>query len=180
MNTPAVLLCIDLQPVFIRAMSDPTALMQRASLAISAAHGLQLPILFTEQVPSKLGATEPDLLKLAPTRKVFPKNTFSTLGNESLRDALSSMAPDRIIICGLETPVCIYQTALDALQSDYNVTILSDAVSARRDSDANHCLTQLRERGAEILPTETVFYAILETVQHPFFKAYTQLVKAHG
>jgi len=180
MNTPTVLLCVDLQPVFIRMMNDPESLIRRASLTIGAAQGLHLPILFTEQVPAKLGATSPELLALAPEAKVFSKDAFSAFGNESVSDSIAAYSPKRIIICGLETPVCIYQTALAALRANYQVTILSDAISARRSEDAKHCLAALRNQGAEVLPVETVFYAMLKTVQHPFFKAYTQLVKAHG
>jgi len=180
MNTPDLLLCVDLQPVFIRVMSGPDQLIQRTSLAIAAAQGLQLPILFTEQVPHKLGETSPELLALAPAARVFAKTSFSAWADESVRDAIAAFAPQRILICGLETPVCIYQSTLDALNAGYHVTLLRDAIGARRSVDAADCLAALRQRGAEILPVETVFYALLKNVQHPFFKAYTQLVKAHG
>ncbi len=180
MKTPSLLLCVDLQPVFIRVMKEPEALIRRASLAIAAAQGFQLPTLFTEQVPAKLGATSADLLALAPEAKVYAKDTFSAFDDESICDAIAAYAPERIILCGLETPVCVYQTAIDALRTNYRVTILSDAISARRPADAQNCLTALRAQGAEVLPVETVFYALLKSVQHPFFKAYTQLVKAHG
>ena len=180
MNTPTLLLCVDLQPVFIRVMNEPDDLVRRASLAIAASQGLQLPILFTEQVPAKLGATSLELLALAPDAKVYPKDTFSAFGDEAVSDAIAAYSPKRIILCGLETPVCVYQTALAALRANCRVSVLSDAISARRPADAQHCLTALRDQGAEVLPVETVFYALLETVQHPFFKAYTQLVKAHG
>lgn len=180
MNTPTVLLCVDLQPVFIRMMNDSESLVNRASLAIAVAHGLHLPILFSEQVPSKLGATSPELLALAPDAKAFSKDTFSAFGNEPISDEIASYSPKRIILCGLETSVCVYQTALAALRANYQVTVLSDAISARRPEDADHCLTALRDQSAEVLSVESVFYAMLDSVQHPFFKAYTQLVKAHG
>ena len=155
-------------------------MVQRTSLAIAAAQGLELPTLFTEQVPHKLGATSPELLALAPSARVFAKESFSAFADESTRDAIAAYSPQRILICGLETPVCIYQTTLDALRAGYQVTLLSDALGARRSDDTRDCLATLRGRGAEILPVETVFYALLKNVQHPFFKAYTQLVKAHG
>ena len=102
------------------------------------------------------------------------------MGDESISDAIAALSPERILLCGLETSVCVYQTALAALRAHYRVTVLSDAIGARRPEDATHCLNQLRDQGAEILPVETVFYAMLKNVHHPFFKAYTQLVKAHG
>ena len=69
---------------------------------------------------------------------------------------------------------------LYCLPLPYAVTILSDAVGARRPDDARVCLSALAHSGARILPAETVFYALLESVHHPFFKPYTQLVKTHG
>jgi nicotinamidase-related amidase len=174
------LLCIDLQPVFIRAIQDGTTVQRRCAFAIAAAQGLGMPILFTEQVPAKLGGTAPELLALAPSARILPKDTFSALADPSVRAAIAEFAPARLFLCGLETPVCIYQTALAARKDAHPVVILSDAVGARRPGDARVCLDALVHDGVGLLPAETMFYAMLGSVQHPFFKAYTQLVKTHG
>lgn len=179
MNTPTLLLCIDLQTVFLRAMADADALQRRCAFTIAAAQGLDVPIIFTEQVPAKLGGTASELLALAPRSKVFAKESFSAFGDERIADAIAAHSPSRLLICGLETPVCIYQSASAARDKNHAVTILSDAVGARRPPDAEACLVALRARGVEVLPSETVFYAMLGSVQHPFFKSYTQLVKDH-
>jgi isochorismate hydrolase len=83
----------------------------------------------------------------------------------------------QLLICGLEIPVCVYQTAMDALREGLGVTILSDAVTGRRSSDGQACLKALRSAGAHVLPTETVFYAMLGDATHPQFRAFTELVK---
>jgi nicotinamidase-related amidase len=87
---------------------------------------------------------------------------------------------EHVLLCGLETPVCVYQTALDALTSGLQVTLLSDCVGSRRADDARTCLDALVRSGAHVLPSETVFYSMLHDVDHSFFRAYTQLVKAHA
>ena len=74
----------------------------------------------------------------------------------------------------------IYQTALAALASRYQVTVLIDAVAARRDDDAQAALAALARAGVNVLPAETVFYTMLHDATHPFFKAYTQLVKKYA
>lgn len=175
------LVCIDMQPVFIRAMSDGARVQRRCEFTLAAAVGLGLPVLFTEQVPEKLGSTAPELARLAPGAPVFGKNTFSALADAAIREALlRDGGPRHLLLCGIETPVCVYQTALAALAADLTVTVLSDAIGARRPDDALACLAALARAGVHVLPSETVFYALLHDVRHPFFKTYTQLVKSHG
>lgn len=177
----AFLLCVDMQPIFIRAMADSARVQHRCEFAVAAAVGLGIPAGFSEQVPQKLGGTAPELLALAPQAAVWPKNTFSALADEGIRDALLRQRDvQHLLLCGIETPVCVYQTAIAALADGMQVTVLSDAVGARRPDDAAACLAALRHAGAHVLPGETVFYALLREVGHPFFRAYTQLVKSHG
>ncbi len=170
-----------MQPIFVGAMADGAGVLRRCEFAVAAARGLGLAVAFTEQVPEKLGATAAGLRALAPDAPVWPKQTFSALADDAIRDALRRTHGTRhLVLCGIETPVCIYQTAVAALAEDLQVTILSDAVGARRPDDAQTCLAALARAGAHILPAETVFYALLGDVGHPFFRAYTQLVKSHG
>jgi nicotinamidase-related amidase len=175
-----VLLCIDLQPPFLNAMSAGATVLRRCAFAIEAAGGFGIPVAFTEQVPQKLGGTAPELLALAGKPAVWGKATFSALADDGIRDALRQRAPDHLFLCGVETSVCIYQTALDALDAHYQVTVLADAVGARRPDDAQVALTALARAGVQVLASETVFYSLLGDAGHSFFKAYTQLVKKYG
>lgn len=174
-----LLLCVDMQPAFLRVIPDAQRVQRRCEFALACAAGLGIPTGFTEQVPQKLGGTVPELLGLAPQAAVWGKNTFSALADEGIRDGIMRQRDvQHILLCGIETPVCVYQTAIAALADGLNVTILSDAVGARRDDDARVCLEALARSGAHVLPSETVFYALLRDVGHPFFRAYTQLVKS--
>jgi nicotinamidase-related amidase len=176
-----VLVCVDMQPVFVRAIADGPRVQRRCEFAIAAARGLGLHVVFTEQVPEKLGSTAPELKTLAADAPVLPKQTFSALADDPTRAVLiNDLGVEHLLLCGIETSVCIYQTAIAAIAEGIDVTILSDAVGARRNDDARTCLEALARSGAHVLPAETVFYALLHDVKHPFFKAYTQLVKAHG
>lgn len=179
-NSGTLLLCVDLQPIFIGVMSAPDQLVRRVSFAIEAAQGLNLPVIFTEQVPQKLGGTAPELLGLVPQPTVLGKTAFSALGDSVIHDTLRQRSVRHLVICGLETPVCVYQTAVDALAAGYTVTVLSDAVSSRRENDAQVVLAALRHLGVKVLPSETFFYVQLGDAKHPFFKTYTQLVKKYA
>lgn len=174
-----LLLCLDLQPVFLRVMPHAGSLEKRCALALAAAVGLGLPVAFTEQVPQKLGGTLPALLALAPEAAVWPKSAFSALGDDAIHNAvLRQRNVQHLILCGIETPICVYQTAVAALTEGLHVTVLSDAVGARRDDDARTCLEALARGGVHVLPVETVFYSLLRDVSHPFFRPFTQLVKS--
>ena len=176
-----LLLAVDLQPAFLEAIPGGTRTLRRAAFAISAARGLGLGVAFTEQVPAKLGPTAPSLLALAPEALVFAKETFSALADDAIRAALlEKRSIDHLLLCGIETPICIHQTALDALRAGITVTLLSDAIGARRGDDAEVCLGALRAAGVHVMPSETVFYSLLGSARHPFFRDFTKLVKAHA
>ncbi len=177
----SLLLVVDLQPAFLDAIPGGTRTLRRAAFAVAAARGLGLPVAFTEQVPAKLGPTAPSLLSLAPDAPVYAKETFSALADDAIRAALlEERGIDHLLLCGIETPICIHQTALDARRGGIEVTLLSDAIGSRRDDDADVCLSALRAAGVHVMPSETVFYSLLGSARHPFFRAFTKLVKAHA
>lgn len=176
----AMLLCVDVQPVFLKAIPQAEDLVRRCSFAVEAAAGLGLQVAFTEQAPQKLGGTTPDLLARIKTPVVYSKSTFSALADDGILDSIRAAGVEHLILCGLETPICVYQTALDAVGNHLQVTILSDAVAARRPADAEACLRALAASGVYVLPSETVFYSLLQDIKHPFFKRFTELVKSHA
>jgi nicotinamidase-related amidase len=182
MTAPAAptLLCIDLQPAFLAAIPDSQRVHWRCSFALEVAQGLGLPVVFTEQVPAKLGGTAGDLLALANKPAVLGKDAFSALGDKAIAAHLKAGKAKHLLICGIETPVCVYQTALAARKARYQVTLLADCLGARRAGDAAVVLAHLAQAGCSVLPAETVFYALLRDARHPFFRAYTQLVKKYG
>ena len=176
-----LLLCIDMQPVFVRAVADGPRILRRCQFAVSAARGLGIAAAFTEQVPEKLGAADPGLVSLAGEREVHAKAQFSALAPGSpVLAAVGERAIGHVAICGVETPICVYQTAVDALRAGLEVTVLSDCVGARREEDARACLESLARSGARILPAETFFYGVLGSATHPFFREFTELVKKYG
>lgn len=185
MSSPAplsgvLLLCIDVQPAFLKVIPDGESVLKRCAFAIEAAAGLGMQVAFTEQLPRKLGGTSPDLLALAPDAAVHAKSTFSVFGDDGISEAIRALDIEHLILCGIETPVCVYQTALGALDADLQVTVLTDAIGARRPADAAVCLGGLARAGVHLLPAETIFYALLHDAGHPFFKGFTQLVKKYS
>jgi nicotinamidase-related amidase len=177
-----LLVCLDLQPVFLRAVANGPQVLRRCQFAVASARGLGIDLAFTEQAPAKLGATDPSLLALVEAPEVHAKEAFSALAKGSpVRGALlDKREVGHVLLCGIETPVCVYQTALDALHAGIAVTVLGDCVGARREADARMCLDALARAGASVVPSEAVFYCALGGASHPFFKAYTELVKKYA
>lgn len=175
----AALLVVDLQTNLLAVMPGREQLLKRASLAISASRLFALPVYVTEQVPEKLGPTDPALAELlAGQAKVFPKTAFSALRAPGLLESLREANIRHLLVTGIETPVCVYQTALDARREGFDVTLLSDAIGQRREADADACLRFLSSRAdVSLLPVETVFYSILGDATHPAFRDFTKLVK---
>lgn len=178
----AALLVVDLQDRLLGMLSPERAgvVKARAALAIAAARGLGIPVYFTEQVPEKLGPTSVELRALAPEARVWAKETFSAVGHVPLADTLKAEGVEHLLVAGIETPVCVYQTALGALAEGWQVTVLADAIGGRRQADHEACVAALRAAGVHVLPVETVFYALLHDAGHPFFRSFTQLVKTYG
>ena len=167
------LLLIDFQDIFLKAMPDRERLLKRSTFALKAAELLGVAVAATEQLPEKLGATTAALSEVWDTNTpTFGKSAFSGLEAEGIQRWIEANQIEHILIAGLETPICVYQTAIQALGEDIGVTLLSDCISERAA-----VLEQLLAMDAHVLPSETIFYSLLGSAEHPQFKAFTQLVK---
>lgn len=175
------LLCTDLQDVFLNTVPDQASLLNRCRFAIEAAKLLGVSIAATEQIPEKLGPTTDSIQTILPEHTpVFDKSSFSAFEAGGLNRWIESGQIDHLLLIGLETSICIYQTAVHALGDNLGVTLLSDCVSQRRAEDRDPVFKQLLSIDAHILPSETIFYSLLGTAKHPAFKDFTKLVKAHS
>ena len=174
----AALIIIDVQEAFLETLPNPSAFLRRCCFACKAASLLEIPIVITEQAPEKLGYCHPAIIDSAPVAKVFPKETFSAMKLVELIQHLEESNVEHLIMAGLETPICVYQSAIEALRLNFNVTLLTDCISGRRPEDASTVLNYLgRESNCHLLPSESVFYSLLEDAHHPKFKDFTNLVK---
>ena len=177
-----VLLIIDAQDVFLRALpAGGTPLARRCAFAAAAARLLNIPVALTEQVPAKLGATNAGVREAAGAdAPVFAKSAFSAFAAEALGEWLREHGATHLLIAGLETPICVYLTVLDALAADYEVTVLTDATGGRRPEDFPPIWRLMESAGVRLLPSETVFYSILRDARHARFRDFTALVKHHA
>lgn len=174
----AALLVVDVQEPFLKALPNRDPFLRRCQFAVRAASLLSIRVLFTEQIPEKLGPVHPSLLDGLDHPNIFAKSAFSALGARGLPEFLEANEIEHLILAGLETPICIYQTAIAAINKDCIVTVLSDCTGARRLDDAAAALAALEAPGCHVLPAETVFYSILADATHPKFREFTALIKS--
>ena len=173
------LLCIvDIQEKLIGAMEAPQETLKRSKIMVEAARALGIPMIATEQYPRGLGPTLPEIVELfAEGTPVIEKTSFSCFGAEEFRNAVTASPAADLILIGIESHVCVLQTALDALALGKTVYLVEDCVDSRYASDKASALTLLREKGVRILTSEMLLFQLLGTASHPCFKTISKLIR---
>jgi nicotinamidase-related amidase len=169
------LLCvIDVQERLLAAMPDATRVVARCGRLADAARLLGVKAVLTEQYPRGLGPTPADLAAKLPPAAA--KMSFSCCGCGPFDTALAGVAT--VVIAGLETHVCVSQTALDLLAAGRGVFIAVDAVGARHAIDHEVALLRLEAAGAILTTSEAVLFEWCRTAEHPQFQQVRKLVLA--
>lgn len=172
----AVLFIIDIQDRLVKVMKYGKQVIDKTNILISASEELKLPIIYTEQYPKGLGGTVPELQERLRTAKKFEKVNFSAY-LEEVKKELENTGRKKIIITGMETHVCVFQTARDLIENGYDVFIVSDGVCSRTKEDYKNGLSLMRDMGAVITNTETVVFDLLKKAGTPEFKVISKLIK---
>ena len=173
MNT--ALLLIDVQERINGVMVDQSHL-SRQQVLLEAFGVLDLPVVTTEQYPKGLGPTLPDLADRLPSPAV-EKMTFSCARQPEAMQAIEATGRKQIVVTGIETHVCVLQTALDLLDRGYDVHVPHDAVNSRRAKDKEWALHRMLAAGAVITATESALFELLERCGTDQFKAVSKLIR---
>ena len=171
------LVVVDVQGKLAQLMVDKESLFKNIRILIQAAQILDIPILWCQQAPEALGPTLPEIAELLAGEEPIDKACFSCCGEERFTAELNAMGKEQVLLCGIETHVCIYQTAMDLMEGGLDVTIVADAVSSRTEQNRETGLDRLASEGANISSTEMVLFELLKTANHPQFKQIARLVK---
>ncbi len=170
------LVLIDLQERLMAAIPEAERVVETVAFVAAAARLFELPIDVTEQYPAGLGPTVPGLASFAG--RTVEKRRFSgveALGLTGVMDRPESR--DQVVLAGVETHVCVQQTAYDLLTLGYRVWLLADGVASRHVADHVQGLARLRDQGVTVTTAEAVAFEWCETADDPQFKALSGLVK---
>ena len=168
---------IDMQENLIQGILNKDELIDSLLLLIQSIKIFKLPLIVTEQVPEKLGPTLGVLSSQFPNENPIAKNSFSIFGSSEFCDHLNNNSISHLILSGIETPICVYLSAIDALKEGYEVTILSDCVGSRRTEDERVIFRKLENAGCHILPLESFLYGCLGNAEHSDFREISKLVR---
>ena len=174
----ALFVC-DIQERFRPAITGFDQVIDTSRRMIRAAEALELPLVcVTEQYPQKLGSTVPEIAEVMPQHTpVFAKTKFSMMIPDVVQLLESKSEVKKVLLAGIETHVCILQTALDLVERDYEVHVLVDGVSSQRLGDRQIALQRLSQSGAFLSTSEMVLFQMMGDTSHPAFKTISGLVK---
>ena len=171
------LMVIDLQERFGPVIDGFDSIAERAARLVKTFRILGLPILVTEQYPKGLGHTVPALLEACGGADPHEKTRFSSCGSDDVAGKLSSLSPRQLVVCGVETHVCVSQTAHDLLARGLQVHVAADAVGSRRPEDRDFALRRMERAGAVLTTSEAAAFELLRDARHPRFKDVQALFK---
>lgn len=166
------LVVIDIQEKLLPPIFQKDQLVRNAQLLIRAAAILKIPALVSTQYAKGLGGTVPEIASLLSGTEAIDKTLFSCFGSDVFCSVLKRLPGKRntLLLCGMESHICVTQTALGALREGYLVHVASDAVSSRAEWNWKIGLERMRAAGAVISSTEMMIYELMRSSSSAAFK----------
>jgi nicotinamidase-related amidase len=173
------LLVVDIQQKLLPPIFQKEQLIRNSQLLIRAAGILKIPAIVSTQYAKGLGGTVPEVASLLPETEAIDKDLFSCFGSDVFCSLLKRLPGNRstLLLCGMESHICVMQTALAALREGYLVHIASDAVSSRTEWNRKIGLERMRAAGAVISSTEMMIYELMRSSAAPAFKELLPFLK---
>ena len=169
------LIIIDIQEKIIRPIFNKDAIIKNIKKLINAYQILEENIFISEQNPLKLGETIPELLPKARFKKI-EKMEFSLANIQDFLNELKNKKISHLIVCGIETHICIQQTALDCLEKGLEVILISDAMGSRNRVDHEIALQRMNQSGAILTTTESIIFELCKTADRKEFKEIRNII----
>ncbi len=176
----SLLLCVDVQDRLLAAMVEParSRMLDNIEHLLETSKMLDIPVFYTEQYPAGLGPTTAQLKKAMPaSAQYFDKTQFSCCSHTSFREALHDSHKRQVVVTGMETHICIMQTAMELLEDSFEVFVVDDAVCSQRMAHWKSALHRLRHAGAIVAPTESILFEWIRDSSEKHFKAVSALLR---
>jgi nicotinamidase-related amidase len=171
------LVIVDVQGKLADLMHGRDQLFRNLVIMAEGAKVLDIPILWNEQLPDKLGETVSPLRSVLDGLKPLVKKTFSCCGNDSFVAELNRLNRRQVLLVGIESHVCVYQTACDLLRAGHEVHLVTDAVSSRTPENKQIGIEATRASGAHLTSTEMALFEMLQVAEGDRFRRISKLVK---
>lgn len=174
-NTALIL--IDVQGKLAQMMENSTEMFRAQTIMIQAAKQLNMPILWAEQLPHKLGSTVPEVASHLKDYTPISKSCFSCVANDEFSAALKACGKQQLLVMGIEAHICVTQSVLNFLENGYEVHMVSDAIGARIPANKGIGLRRCENAGAVISSTEMALFELMRDATHEQFRAIQALIK---
>jgi nicotinamidase-related amidase len=177
-KTKTVLVVIDFQEAFRSAIPDFSLVASRISMAVRGFQILDVPVVVTEQYPKGLGRTAEEILFSLPAEfEAIEKTAFSSCGAQGFRERLQLLNASQIVLCGIETHICVNQTAHDLLSENFQVHLLTDGVASRFSQDKQAGIAKMQMSGVIPSSMEMTLFELMRDSKHEQFKEIQNLIK---
>ncbi len=171
-----VLLVIDIQGKLAELMHERDSLFENAGRLIRGAGVLGVPVIWTEQNPDGLGPTVAPIASLLDPPAIS-KLSFSCWGEPRFVEEIEKLNRRQVLVSGIETHICVYQTTADLLEQGYEVHVVADAVSSRTAENRRIGLQKMKHAGATLTSVESALFELLRVAEGERFKAILRIVK---
>lgn len=172
-----VLLIVDIQGKLAHLMHRKELMFKNVQNLIKGIRALGIPILWVEQNPQGLGPTIPEISAMLSDVQPISKMSFSCCRNDRFLQTLNALNRKQVLIAGIEAHVCVYQTAVDLVEIEYDVQVVTDAVSSRNLENKEIGLQRMRDSGVSLTSVETALFELLKVAQGERFKEIIRIVK---
>jgi len=171
---------VDVQERFMSVVHEAERMVERCAILMQSAQRLGIPMTLSEQYKKGLGATVPRLYDLKGDSPVMEKSHFSCAADAAIGDRVKSLAADgrnQVVVCGIESHVCVMQSALGFMNLGFDVFVVADAVSSRHPESVALATNRLRDSGVSMVNTEMAVFEWLHIAGTDDFKALSKLIK---
>ena len=174
----SIVVLIDIQDRLVGMLNKQEPVVKASSILLSAANIMNIPIVLTEQYPQGLGKTVPALtVDMTENNVVIEKTSFSAVQTPEFIEKIRDLGKKNIIIGGIETHICVYQTVADLIKEGFNVVVAKDACASRSTDCFKTGLVLMKDLGAQISNVETILFELLKNSKNPYFKPVQALIK---
>ncbi len=173
----ALLLLVDVQGKLARLMHESEAMIGQQAIMIEACRILDVPIIWAEQLPEKLGPTVPELSEKLDGLQPMAKSSFGCCDDPAIMQAIADSNRCQIMLIGIETHVCVWQTAAALRDQEYSVHLICDAVSSRARLNRDIAFRRMQSAGVHLSNVEMALFELMIDAKHARFRDVTRLLK---
>lgn len=168
---------VDYQERILPAIAEWEELLQNSVKLLEGLRILEIPVMVTAQYAKGLGLNVPEIRAAAGTEEFCDKKSFGICGDAGVRDRLKCIGRRNVILCGIETHICVLQSVIGLLEAGYQPILVEDCVSSRKLSDKETAIRRARDEGAIVTTYESLLFELTGSAEHGKFKQISNLVK---